>query len=249
MSKAVYTLLAKILRVFYVKVRIEGMQEALEKTGSILVANHLGSFGPLALMTSLVHRIYPWVVHEVTELKECAAYIRKDFVEKELKLRSFLAEELARIIGRICVHLMSYLKAIPVYSKHSEIFRTFEISLSYLKAGKTLLIFPENDESKKRDSACLLDTGFMRLAPLLFERTHQVLTFYPVAVNKHVRGVRIGEPIRFNPQAPYGEERMRIKRRLERSISRMYRDLEREKKRGRAGRHLQKIIKTGKRAA
>jgi hypothetical protein len=228
MSKAVYTLLAKIIKVFYVKAHVRGIQQALENANAVVVANHLGSFGPLALMSTLTHKLYPWVVHEVTNLKDCAAYIRRDFVEKELKLRSFMGRELSRLIGRICVNLMSYLKAVPVYRKSRGLVKTFEISLSYLNSGKTLLVFPENDESKKQDDICMLDTGFIRLARWLYETTHKILTFYPVAVNKNVRGIRVGEPVRFNPDAPYGEERMRIKEQLERSISSMYRALERE---------------------
>ena len=87
---------------------------------------------------------------------------------------------------------MSYLKAVPVYRKSRGLVRTFEISLSYLNSGKTLLVFPENDESKKQDDICMLDTGFIRLARWLYETTHKILTFYPVAVNKNVRGIRVG---------------------------------------------------------
>jgi len=228
MSRAVYTLLAKIIKVFYVKAHIRGIQQALENANAVVVANHLGSFGPLALMSSLTHKLYPWVVQEVTNLKDCAAYIHRDFVERELNLRSFVGRELSRLIGRICVNLMSYLKAVPVYRKSRGLVKTFEISLAYLNSGKTLLVFPENDESKKQDDICMLDTGFIRLARWLYETTHKILSFYPVAVNKNVRGIRVGEPVRFNPDAPYGQERIRIKEQLERSISSMYRAMERE---------------------
>jgi hypothetical protein len=249
MSRAVYTLLAKIIKVFYVKAHIRGIQQALENANAVVVANHLGSFGPLALMSSLTHKLYPWVVHEVTNLKDCAAYIRRDFVEKELKLRSFVGRELSRLIGRICVNLMSYLKAVPVYRKSRELVKTFEISLSYLNSGKTLLVFPENDESKKQDDICMLDTGFIRLARGLYETTHKILTFYPVAVNKNVRGIRVGEGVRFNPDAPYGEERLRIKEQLERSISSMYRALEREGAGTRQAVQPVKVHKTREQAA
>jgi hypothetical protein len=249
MSRAVYTLLAKIIKVFYVKAHIRGIQQALENANAVVVANHLGSFGPLALMSSLTHKLYPWVVHEVTNLKDCAAYIRRDFVEKELKLRSFVGRELSRLIGRICVNLMSYLEAVPVYRKSRGLVKTFKISLSYLNSGKTLLVFPENDESKKQDDICMLDTGFIRLARWLYETTHKILTFYPVADNKNVRGIRVGEGVRFNPDAPYGEERLRIKEQLERSISSMYRALEREGAGTRQAVQPVKVHKTREQAA
>ena len=228
MSSLIWKLVAKIIKVFYVKAHIEGVQKILKSTNAVVVANHLGSFGPLALMSSLTHKLYPWVVQEVTNLKQCAAYVQRDFVEKELKLRSFMGWELSRLIGRICVRLMGYLEAIPVYRKRREIYRTFEISLTYLKSKRALLIFPEDDDSKKRDDLCMLNTGFIRMARWLYQTSHRVLTFYPVAINKKVRGIRVGEPIRFDPEAPFGEERMRIKEYLERSISGMYQALERE---------------------
>jgi 1-acyl-sn-glycerol-3-phosphate acyltransferase len=249
MSDLIWTLVAKIIKVFYVKAHIEGVQKILQGTNAVVVANHLGSFGPLALMSCLTHKLYPWVVQEVTNLKDCAAYIRKDFVEKELKLRSFAGRELSRIIGRICVQLMTYLKAIPVYGRSRDIYRTFEISLSYLKSKRALLVFPENDESKRRDDACMLNTGFIRLAQWLYDTNRKVLTFYPVAINKKVRAIRVGKPIRFDPTAPFGEERMRIKRYLERSISGMYRALERESREAAASNHPLKTHKIGEQAA
>jgi len=240
MSNLIWKLIAKIIKVFYVKAHIEGVQKVLKGTNAVVVANHLGSFGPLALMSSLIHNLNPWVVQEVTNLKDCAAYIRRDFVEKELKLRSFVGRELSRIIGRICVRLMSDLKAIPVYRRSREIYKTFEISLNYLKSKKALLIFPENDESKQQDDLCLLNTGFIRMARWFYETSQKVLTFYPVAINKKVRAIRVGNPIRFDPSAPYGVERVRIKEYLERSISGMYRALEREHREATVTKHPHK---------
>jgi 1-acyl-sn-glycerol-3-phosphate acyltransferase len=249
MSMVIWTVIAKIIKVFYIKTHIEGIQKVLNSTNAVVVANHLGSFGPLALMSSLIHKVFPWVVQEVTNLKDCAAYIRKDFVEKELKLKSFLGRELSRLIARICVRLMSDLKAVPVYRRSREIYRTFEMSLSYLKSQRALLIFPENDESKKHDELCMLNTGFIRMARWFYETTHRVLTFYPVAINKKVRGIRVGEPILFNPEAPFTEERKRIKEYLERSITSMYRAMEREQRKAEASKHSHRAHKIGEQAA
>jgi hypothetical protein len=248
-SAVVWTLLAKIIRVFYVKAHVQGIQKVLKSTNAVVVANHLGSFGPVAMMCSLTHKLYPWVVQEVTNLKDCAAYVRQDFVEKELKLRSFAGRELSRLIGRICVQLMAYLKAIPVYGRSRAIIKTFEISLSYLKSKRALLIFPENEESKKRDDVCMLNTGFIHLAQWLYDTTHRTLTFYPAAINKNARSIRVGEPIRFNPRNPYQQERMRIKQHLEQSISSMYRDMERNRAGAKPASRVQKARKISEQAA
>jgi hypothetical protein len=229
-SKGVYNLLSKILQTFFIKSRFIGFQQSL-KEYSVCIANHLGSFGPVAIMSSFAtvnQKLHPWVTHEVTDLRKCAEYLRKDFVEKELRLRSFLAERVSRILSRICVDLMTTIHAIPVYGKSREIVRTLERSMADLKAGNTLLIFPENDESKKNDDICKLDGGFIRVAKWVFERTHRRIRFYPVAINPYARAVQIGKPVLFNPLAPFGEEKRRIKEELERRITRMYQELARQ---------------------
>jgi 1-acyl-sn-glycerol-3-phosphate acyltransferase len=244
MSAAIFALIGRIIRAFYVRTRIPGIQQALKRTCSICVANHLGSFGPLAVMSTLFGRLHPWVIAEVTDLKKCAAYLRKDFVEKELKLRSLLAREVSTIIGRICVSLMRCLQAIPVYRQGGKMIRTFELSIAYLRQGRPLLIFPESDESKERSDVCSINTGFIRVAKSLYDHTRDIAVFYPIAINKNVRGARVGPPIRFNPDVPFGEERVRIKQELERSITEMYLSMERERRRGPRPRHAGKLRKS-----
>ena len=229
MSKGVYNLLSKILRAFFIKSRFIGFQQSL-KEYSVCIANHFGSFGPVAIMSSISSindKLHPWVTHEVTDLRKCAEYLRKDFVEKELKLRSVLAERVSRILSRICVDLMTTVHAIPVYSKSREILHTLEQSVADLAAGNALLIFPENDESKKNDDICKLNSGFVRIAKWAFERSHKRIRFYPIAINPYARAVQLGKPVLFNPRAPFGEEKRRIKEELERRITVMYQELAR----------------------
>lgn len=228
MSTRIFALIGRIIRTFYVRMRIPGLERALRHGASICVANHLGSFGPLAVMSNVFGRLHPWVIAEVTDIERCGAYIRKDFVEKELRLRSFLARELSGIIGRVCVRLMRCLRAIPVHRQGSEVLRTLEMSVACLRQGRPLLVFPEDDQSKQRGRLCGLNTGFIRVARRLYERTRQIAVFYPIAIRKWPRGARVGAPVTFDPKAPFGEERVRIKRELERSIRRMYRSIELE---------------------
>jgi len=229
-SKGVFNLLSAILRTFFIKSRFIGFQQSM-KEYSVCIANHLGSFGPVALMSSLSRvneKLHPWVIHEVTDLRKCAAYLRKDFVEKELKLRSVLAERVSRVLSRICVDLMTTIHAIPVYKRRQDIHKTFERSVVDLESGSTLLIFPENDESKRNDDIFRLNSGFIRVAKWVFERTHKRVRFYPIAINPYARAVQIGKPVLFNPRAPFGEEKRRIKQELERRITAMYRELARQ---------------------
>jgi 1-acyl-sn-glycerol-3-phosphate acyltransferase len=230
-SKGVFNLLSAILRTFFVKSRFIGFQNSL-KDYSVCIANHLGSFGPVAIMSSLSgvnQKLHPWVIAEVTDLRKCADYLRRDFVEKELKLRSALAERVSRVLSRICVDLMTTVHAIPVYKRRQDVHMTFERSVEDLESGNNLLIFPENDESKQNDDVCTLNSGFIRIAKWVFERTHKRVRFYPIAINPYARAVQIGKPVLFNPRAPFGEEKKRIKEELERRITAMYEELARRR--------------------
>jgi len=226
MNTAIFALIGRIIRTFYVRTRVAGIERALRRGCSICVANHLGSFGPLTVMSNAFGRLRPWVIAEVTDVSRCAAYIRKDFVEKELRLRSFLAREVSTIIGRVCVALMRALRAIPVHKRGEQMLRTLELSVACLREGRPLLIFPEDAGSKERGEPCHINTGFIRVARRLYERTRQIAVFYPLAIHKKPRGARLGLPVRFDPEAPFGEERVRIKRELERSITGMYRSMD-----------------------
>ncbi len=226
MRRRVYSILSKLIRVFVVKARIVGLREALGRACTICVANHLGSFGPMAIMSSFKTTLYPWVIHQVTDIKTCASYLQKDFVAKELRLRGLLSRVVSSLLGRICVDIMRFLSVIPVYRKGSQIIRTLELSVAYLRQGRAILIFPENDESKAHDELCILEPGFIKLARWLFRATHKAATFLPIAVNRNARAIQVGEPVRFDPEAPFGQERLRIKGELERQITAMYRSLE-----------------------
>ena len=69
MRSRFYSTLTKIIRVFVVKSRIEGLQKLFGRPCMICVANHLGSFGPMAIMSTFRTMLYPWVIHQVTDIR------------------------------------------------------------------------------------------------------------------------------------------------------------------------------------
>jgi 1-acyl-sn-glycerol-3-phosphate acyltransferase len=220
----------KLFKQLILKLRIRGWGNAFRYLSRgdplILVSNHIGSYGPLSLVTSLPLKLYPWVTHEVTELQKVAKRLQDEFTELELKLRPPLSVWLARIIGRVCVLLMRDLGAIPVYAKSRRIRDTLERSLELLLKGKNILVFPEDKERPLNEVLGEFSTGFLALARLYYQRTRKAISFLPVAVNQKVRGIQIGKPIRFRSGRPFHEEKRRLKRELEQAIYSMYYCLE-----------------------
>lgn len=192
----------------------------------IFIANHEQSYGPVTAMASLPKPVIPWVTHQITDKYLCPAYIEDDFVKPEVRVNPPISTLIARIIGRICVGIMHDLRAIPVYKQSKRIAETIRASVRYLEQGRRLLIFPEIANLPFNDIICEFDTGFVAIARALFEKTRKVAAFLPVAINRRIKSVRLGNPVEFNPFTPYHDERTRIRETLMESICEMYLEME-----------------------
>jgi len=191
-----------------------------------MVANHVGSFGPVSVIASLPVRLYPWVAHEVTDLKTVAARIQREFLEQELHLKPPLSTWLGRVVGRICVALMKDIGAIPVYEKSKRIMATVLQSLSLLEQGKNILVFAEDSTRRLNDTLSEFCTGFLHIARLHYQQTKKAVQFLPVAVNRRVGAIMIGKPIRFDAAKPFSVEKKRLKSELESTVFDLYQQIE-----------------------
>jgi hypothetical protein len=191
-----------------------------------MVANHVGSFGPVSVITSMPVRMYPWVAHEVTDLSTVAPRIQQEFLEQELHLKPPFSTWLGKVVGRICVALMKDIGAIPVYQKSSRIKSTVLQTLSLLQQGKSVLVFAEDSSKKINDTLCEFCTGFIHVAKLYYQETRKAVQFLPVAVNRRVGAILIGKPIRFDAGKPFSSEKKRLKSELESTVYSLYLQLE-----------------------
>ena len=218
----------KAIRHLLFRARARGASNIVTEEPVIFVANHAGSFGPVSVITSVPARMHPWVAHEVTEPEAAARRIQAEFFEQELHLKPPLSSSLARLVGRICVALMKDIGAIPVFARSRKIQTTVERSLALLEQGRNILVFPEDAKRPINEVFSDFCTGFIHLARLYYERTRKAILFLPIAVNRNVGAIRIGKPIRYDAEAPYPQEKLRLKRELERTIHTLYYALEEE---------------------
>jgi hypothetical protein len=216
----------KVIRQLFFRSRLHGAGNISTEEPVIMVANHAGSFGPVSVITSVPRRMHPWVAHEVTDLRTVSARIQADFLEQELHLRPPLSTWLGRLIGRICVALMKDIGAIPVYPRSKRIRGTVQESLRLMGEGKNILVFAEDSKSPLNEVICEFCTGFIHLAKLYYEQTRKAVQFIPIAVNRKVRGILVGAPIRFDAANPFPSEKQRLKKELESTVYTLYRELE-----------------------
>ncbi|MCQ3937412.1 MAG: hypothetical protein DPW18_10245 [Chloroflexi bacterium] len=199
-------------------------EERLPKRGpAVLVANHLGAWGPIAAVSSMPRRLYPWVIADMMDAKRAPDYLRLDFVERQLHLKKPLSSWIANAISKLSVPLLTGAGCIPVHSNFEEMLIPFHQSVNRLVQGGFILIFPE-DPAQPLNPVYQMSPfkkGFVRLGEFYFQRTGRALTFYPLAVHRRRREVQVGAPVTHNPRANPVGERLRVKHTLERMIHEM----------------------------
>ncbi len=217
-----YIFLRALIRLFLKKPEIKGYDNLLSGGPSIIVANHSDSYGPICISVFFRKRTYPWVINEIMSFRRCPSYIENDFVIKELGLSRPFSLLAAFPIAMICVVLMNYLGAIPVFKRAKKSSFTIKKSIQYLMKGRDLLIFPENKELPCNGIFNGFDTGFFHLGPSLYKNSGLRLSFIPVALNQEDNIISIGKPVVYNPENPVRLERHRVISELENSIFMLY---------------------------
>jgi len=225
----IYDLVYRLLKALYRKPHIQGFENIRPGFPAVYVANHQNSYGPIILMTRLPFLVYPWVTYEITDRDLCPIYVEKDFIYKELRLKPPLSLLLATIIGRICVSLMQYLEAIPVYRHNRNVSESLRRSVIYLEEGRNLLLFPEIPELPLNEHICMFDNGFVRIAKQYAENNGGTVLFYPVAVNRVRRYINIGKPVQLSTNAEFHMEKRRIARELRERICDMLENAQQDK--------------------
>lgn len=218
-----YHIIVSILEAFMWDGELLGGENLLNGPG-VIVANHMGSIGPVGLCSSLPMRLYPWVLGDTVDAVKGPQNVRKDFVEKILHLQPPLSEVVARGICKISTPLLLSLGCIPVPDTHQEQEATYRTSLDLLKQGKFLLIVPEDIRIGPIDPLTGMHPfkhGFLRIGELYYQETGKRLPFYPVAIHE-VGLVMVGTPVSYNPINEPRMERFRLINLLEQTIKGMY---------------------------
>ncbi len=226
-SDRLYHFLVRLLDILIWGGELQGRKNLPKHGPAVFIGNHLDALGPIAAVSSIPLRLYPWIIADMVDETKAAAYLNQDFTERQLHIPPPFSMVFSRLLSRITVPLLRSFGCIPTYHDPQRLLLVFEVSLCHLEQGHCLLIFPE-DPAQPPDPATRIAPfykGFTRLGEMFYERHRQVLKFYPFAVSSVRRIVRVGEPIAFNPLNPPHLERLRLKNMLENAVRTMYIEL------------------------
>lgn len=164
---------------------------------AVIIANHLGSIGPVEAILSLPQRLHPWVIGEMTDPRRAPQYLYDDFVHPVWGLSGRAGMLVSHIVARIAVSIMNGIECVPVDQNQDRTISAFRRSLELLSEGRILLIFPEDNRQPAHPELGIhhFRCGFVGLCRLYEREFGRRLPVYPIAVHAGRRRILVGEPI------------------------------------------------------
>lgn len=206
-TSRLYRVIKWIVKTCYPKIEVAG-EENLPEEPVIFVGNHSQMNGPITaeLYTPGVH--YVWCAGEMMDRKEVPAYAFQDFWSGKPKWTHPFYKLLSHLIAPLAECVFNNAHTIGVYHD-TRILSTFKMTVKRLAEGANVVIFPEhnvphnhiiNDFQKR----------FIDVAKLYHKRTGKAVSFVPMYIAPKLKKMYLGKPVRFSPDEPLEEERIRI---------------------------------------
>ena len=217
-----YRIIKWCVKTVYPKIEVVG-KEKLPDEPVILVGNHAQMNGPIACELYAPGSHYIWCAGQMMHLKEVPAYAYQDFWSGKPKAIRWFYKLLSYIIAPLSVCVFNNANTIGVYHD-TRILSTFKQTVQRLQEGNHVVIFPEHDVPHNH-IVCDFQKNFIDIAKLYYKRTGKEICFQPLYIAPNLKQMHLGNPIRFDSQAPIESERERISKALMQEITHLACDL------------------------
>ena len=206
-SPALYRFIYRCIWLFSPKYTLHGMDK-LPDEPCVIVGNHCQMYGPIAAEIYLPRAHYVWCIGEMMNRKEVPAYAFQDFWFMKPKSLHWFYRLLSHLIAPLAEYVFTHAHTIPV--RHdARVMTTFRQSVNRLSSGADIVLFPEKNEPYN-GILWQFQEHFADLARLYYRMTGTALCFVPMYTAPKLKRICFGTPVRYNPEAPDGEERTRI---------------------------------------
>ena len=207
-----------LLKVFYPKVTVEGLENLPEKA-CVIVGNHSHMHGPICGEIYFPGKRRIWCTHQMTKMKEVPAYAFEDFWSRKPKWTHWFYRILSYVIAPLAACISYNASTIPVYYD-SRLLITFKQTVSALEEDANIIIFPECYDPYNHIVYRFRD-HFISVAKAYYKRTGRALDFVPLYIAPDLKKMYLGKPTSFCPDAPIEEERQRISTYLMEEVTRI----------------------------
>lgn len=219
--------------------------QGLEDGTVVLVCNHGELYGPVAANLYIPISFRPWTIDKMMDESEIVRHIYENSMLRQRWLPQRLKLPFTRMLCPLAIWMYKSLEAIPVYrNSPRKLMGTFRQTVEAMQAGDNILLFPEHDQPDAPgqrgyvlEGVGDLYTGFVMIGPALHAKTRKRAVFVPVYASRQLRTLTIGQGVRYDPDAPANDEKLRIVRALVGRMQAMYAVEVREVARRRTARH------------
>jgi 1-acyl-sn-glycerol-3-phosphate acyltransferase len=206
----IYNFICFAVRLFVRRPAAIGLEKFSAGRGSMIVANHEGAWGPVVTRAWLPLPTAPWVNWQITRRKYCRQFLSGFFFMEQAHMKGWIARPLGVILEPLLVHLLRVGDAVPVYFSNARVTITYKKSLEMLKAGKTLMVFPDDESTLQDLYVPGFHDGYLATAKLYYKQTEKKLLIYPLCLSSRRNLMALGEPVEFDPDKDFKEECARI---------------------------------------
>ncbi len=164
---------------------------------AVIIANHLGSIGPVEAILSLPQRLHPWVIRDMTDPRRAPQYLYDDFIRPVWGLSGRAGRLVSWIVAQIAAAIINGIESVPVDQNPDRTISAFRRSLELLSEGRILLIFPEDSRQPAHPELGIhhFRCGVVGLCRMYERENGRRLPIYPIAVHAGRRRILVGEPV------------------------------------------------------
>lgn len=221
-KQPIFGVVKGILRLFVKKPKkIINLAGELEKK-SILVANHNGKWGPMALEMHFPLYHCVWGAGEMLgTYSERFHYLRDIFYMQKIGLSKRKATSKAWFEAIFNKFIYKGMRILPTYTD-GKLLPTINKSVDALNQNAAVLIFPENSNDGYFDELTEFFPGFVLLAQVYYSKTGEDLPVYPVYYQLKKRILCIGKPLYVNELAKQKLSRTQIAEIYRQKVNELY---------------------------
>lgn len=183
----------KSVRLFKKRPKIYNLNDEEEMEKGIIISNHSAASGPMTLALYFPSFFVPWGTHGMTEnYFKRWKYLYHIFYQQKIgygKFRSFI---LATLFGIVSKRLYVGMQLIPTYGD-MRLANTIKLSVNHLKAGNSVLIFPEDSDTGYHEKLIKYNQGFVFLSERHYKLESIDIPIYPIYYHKQKGVIIIGK--------------------------------------------------------
>ena len=174
----------------------------------IIVGNHCQMNGPIVGELYVPGQPYIWCAGEMMHLADVPKYAFRDFWSQKPKWTHPFYKLLSYLIAPLSVCVFNNARTIGVYHD-TRILSTFKTTVKTLQAGKSVVIFPEQDV-KHNHIVYQFQDKFIDIAKLYYKKTGKELSFVPMYIAPKLKKLCLGKPVRFHAEESMEAQRSQI---------------------------------------